>query len=85
MEGELKTIITKKHCILGNHHHKIKLEEFTLLSGEADVEIDGVIETMYIGESILVEPNQVHSFSISKDSVLTCICSHPYNKNDDYE
>ncbi|MFY0653303.1 MAG: hypothetical protein JXQ96_14770 [Cyclobacteriaceae bacterium] len=82
-DGEIKIIIAKKDCELGNHYHKIKTEEFTLISGMAILELNGDLLDMWDG-SRKVNPNDRHSFEIKKDSILTCICSHPYDENDDY-
>ena len=83
-DGELKVIITKEDCVLGNHYHKIKREEFTLIEGESIITIDGTGTKMPCGEIFTIQPNQIHSFLISKDSILMCICSHTYNDKDDY-
>jgi hypothetical protein len=36
-EGEIKIIVAKKDCVLGNHYHKIKTEEFRLVDGVAEL------------------------------------------------
>ena len=83
-DGEIKIIVAKEDCRLGDHYHKIKTETFRLLEGEADLFIDELEWIMHIGESYLVQPNDKHSFNIKKDSILFCICSHPYSEKDDY-
>ena len=83
-EGEIKIIIAKKDCELGNHYHKIKTEKFRLLEGYCEYKLDEIYDSMSKTKPLLVHPNQNHSFAIKKDSILFCICSHPYDENDDY-
>jgi mannose-6-phosphate isomerase-like protein (cupin superfamily) len=85
-KGELKIIVAKKDCTLGNHYHKIKEEDFTLLEGNAICTIEDQQFDMSIDpKRVFVGQNKKHSFDIKKDSILFCVCSHPYDKNDDYE
>ena len=84
-DGEIKVIITKEDCELGNHYHKVKRENFTLMRGSACITIDGMESKMLVGLVYLVDINEKHSFEIEKNSILYCICSHPYDKEDDYE
>ena len=84
-EGEIKIIIAKKDCELGNHYHKIKTENFRLIEGEAVATIEQKeYDLFFQPKSVFVKPYQKHSFKITKDSILFCICSHPYDENDDY-
>ena len=83
-EGEIKIITTKQDCELGNHYHKVKTETFRLLEGEASVYLEDCFFELQIGLPLKVDPEERHSFKIKKDSVLFCVCSHPYDENDDY-
>lgn len=83
--GETKTIIAKQDCLLGNHYHKIKTEHFILIEGDATAYIDNELINLKENSKVKVKPNQLHSFKLKKDSVLFCVCSHPYNPKDDYE
>ena len=85
LDGELKIIITKEDCNLGNHYHEIKTEMFQLLKGSGTGVIDGHEFKLLTGNHYPVNQKQRHSFSLKKDSILFCICSHPYNPEDDYE
>ena len=83
--GEIKIIVTKKDCTLGNHYHKIKEEDFTLIEGDAICTIEDHRFDMTIApKRVFVGQNKMHSFEIKKDSILFCVCSHPYNEQDDY-
>ena len=82
--GEIKTIQAKKDCVLGNHYHKIKTEDFRLIHGVGTITIEDITHPLIVGLHYIVDINQRHSFSLKKDAVLNCICSHPYDKTDDY-
>lgn len=84
MDGEIKIIIAKEDCELGNHYHKIKTETFQLLQGMGAGKIDNRQFNLLTGNHYVVNPNERHSFNLKKDSILFCICSHPYDENDDY-
>lgn len=84
LDGEIKIIVTKEDCELGNHYHKIKTELFQLIEGSGTGVIDGHKFRLLTGNHYPVNQNQIHSFNLTKDSVLLCICSHPYDKYDDY-
>jgi len=83
-DGEIKVITTKKECELGNHYHKVKTEKFILLEGKGKVIINGLDWDIVQGDEFTVQPNDRHAFKLIKDSILFCICSHPYDENDDY-
>jgi quercetin dioxygenase-like cupin family protein len=88
-DGELKIIITKQDCELGNHYHKVKTETFQLMQGKGRVTIKKKTHTanheLRTECRYIVDPGDVHKFQLSKDTILMCISSHPYDKNDDYE
>jgi len=81
---EAKIITAKKDCVLGRHLHKIKTERFVLVSGKAVMQREHEFFDMEIGGLYEVEPEVFHSFSLTKGSVLIGICSHSYDKSDDY-
>lgn len=84
-DGEVKIIIAKQDCELGNHYHKIKTEEFRLLAGSGVGIINGTKYLLFPDRSYTVAPNVKHSFFLEEGSMLFCICSHTYDKDDDYE
>lgn len=81
-EGKLLQI--KQDCIVGKHYHKIKTEYFVLVEGAAELRTGLKSEIMEIGKLIKVPPLIYHEFHIKKGSVLLGLCSHPYDKTDDY-
>jgi mannose-6-phosphate isomerase-like protein (cupin superfamily) len=88
-DGEIKIIVAKQDCILGNHYHKIKTEIFRLIEGSGRIKINRKSHTaehiMTKEHRYIVDPNEPHVIELKKDTILMCICSHPYDKNDDYE
>jgi len=85
LDGEIKIIVVKQDCELGNHYHKVKTETFQLLAGRGVTLIDDKRVVLDVRSIIRIYPGQMHSFHLDKDSILFCICSHPYDKSDDYE
>lgn len=83
-KGEIKIIVAKQDCELGHHFHKIKTEEFRLIKGPGIITRDHFDDKMLLYTDYIIEPNIHHSFFLKKDSILFCICSHPYNQKDDY-
>ncbi len=43
------------------HYHPCQIEDFTVLSGELSIRINGEIKTLKQGEAINVQPNVAHS------------------------
>ena len=43
------------------HYHNIMEENFFILEGEVDIEVDGVCHTLKAGQLIHIEPKEVHS------------------------
>ena len=42
------------------HYHNIMEENFYILEGEVDIEVDGVAHTLKKGQMIHIEPKEVH-------------------------
>lgn len=42
------------------HYHNIMEENFFILEGEVDIEVDGVCHTLKAGQLIHIEPKEVH-------------------------
>ena len=82
--GEIKIIVAKQDCELGNHFHKIKTEKFNLMVGDGLVMIDGNKSILSVGNEYIVKPLETHTFYLKEGSVLICFCSEHYNPKDDY-
>ena len=76
-----KTIFIKEDTTLGNHFHKVKTECFMLVSGSGFFNDS----PMKIGKEYIVLPGNEHHFVLIKGSVLIGLCTHEYDKSDDYE
>ena len=42
------------------HYHNIMEENFYILEGKVDIEVDGVVHTLTQGQMIHIEPKEVH-------------------------
>ena len=42
------------------HYHNIMEENFFILQGKVDIEVDGVVHTLSKGDLIHIEPGEVH-------------------------
>lgn len=82
---EAKIITAKQDCVLGNHYHKIKTEKFILVKGSGRIRIHAHSEEMKIGKLYTIAPTKIHSFKLKAGSTLIGLCSHPYDKTDDYK
>lgn len=89
---EAKIIKVKQDCVIGEHYHKIKTEQFILCEGKCKLVVQNVgdikmkgSQSMRKGQLYIIQPNTYHEFHIEKDSVLIGINSHPYDPTDDYK
>lgn len=67
------------------HFHKKKEETFQLLFGDMEVEIDGQRDSLNLGDTVLVEPNQWHKFSTLHGAIFEEISTTHYNDDSYYE
>lgn len=56
------------------HLHQ-SFEFITVLSGEMKITVDGVLYNIKMGESLLIFPNQLHSFESTKSEHMLCLFS----------
>ena len=52
------------------HYHNVMEENFYILEGEIDIVVDGVVNHMYPGQMIHIEPGEVHYKPIKMISTL---------------
>ena len=68
------------------HYHNIMEENFFILEGEVDIEVDGVCHTLKAGQLILIEPKEVHYVINRSDSVVKMVSTlAPYQEVDKVE
>jgi hypothetical protein len=79
-----KVIEIKEDSVLGQHYHAIKWEAFMLVSGGGIIEIDQIPIEMEKFKEYMIEPLTMHTFNLSKGSILIGLCSELFNENDDY-
>ena len=65
------------------HHHKVKEETFHILSGEVNLQMDGVEYALKKGDLLTINRGQNHSFSTSSGAVIEEI-STTHIKTDSY-
>ena len=61
------------------HLHQ-SFEFITVLSGEMKITVDGVLYNIKIGESLLIFPNQLHSFESTKSFMPISSSAFPTSK-----
>ena len=68
------------------HYHNIMEENFFILEGEVDIEVDGVVHTLKAGQLIHIEPSEVHYVINRSDNVVKMISTlAPYQEVDKVE
>jgi len=65
-----KLLIVNKSRQGSLHYHRLKTETFYILSGKILLELDGKTAVYYPGDSIDIEPGQVHRYGGLKRSVV---------------
>lgn len=68
------------------HYHNIMEENFFILEGEVDIEVDGVCHTLKAGQLIHIEPKEVHYVINRSNSVVKMVSTlAPYQEVDKVE
>ncbi len=68
------------------HYHNIMEENFYILEGEVDIEVDGVVNTLKKGQMIHIEPKEVHYVINRSNGVVKMISTlAPYEEVDKVE
>jgi mannose-6-phosphate isomerase-like protein (cupin superfamily) len=80
-----KLLNIKEDCVIGDHYHKNKDECFLLISGEADVILDGKLFEVEPFTVIDVPKFVHHTFNIKNGSLLLCLASQEHNPKDDHK
>lgn len=80
----VKVIYAKEGCVVGNHYHKNKDENFTLLSGEGAAEVGDEASQMKIGEIYHCPRGTRHTFTLMKGSIMLGTATEPFDPEDEY-
>ena len=67
------------------HYHKKKEETFQLLCGDLELELDGKKSKLYLGDTVLIKPNQWHKFHTLDGVVFEEVSTTHYNDDSIYE
>ncbi|MGI6214779.1 MAG: cupin domain-containing protein [Christensenellales bacterium] len=68
------------------HYHEIMEENFFILEGEVDIEVDGVVHHLKEGQFIHIEPNEVHYVHNRYDKPVKMVSTlAPFQKKDKIE
>lgn len=79
-----KVLIAKAGCVVGDHHHKNKDEEFLLLSGAAWVGIGDVLPyRIMAGTKIGVPRGTYHRFELDEGSILLGVGTEEFDPDDE--
>lgn len=85
----LKILYAKENCVVGDHYHQFKTENFYLLSGSGMLEFE-ILDTGLSGLNVLevgklykIEPRVYHKFSLTPGSILIGTASAKYDPDDE--
>ena len=67
------------------HYHKRKEETFQLLHGDLEVELDGNVTQMEVGDTLLIKPNGWHKFHTLHGAIFEEVSTTHYNDDSFYE
>jgi len=69
------------------HFHKFSEESYLILSGEAALNINGNEFTLYSGEAILIEPQEIHQISnqTAEELVFIAVCVPAWSPDDSFD
>lgn len=68
------------------HYHNIMEENFYILEGKVDIEVDGVVYTLSQGQMIHIEPTEVHYVINRYDTPVKMVSTlAPYQEVDKVE
>ncbi len=69
------------------HYHKISQETYYVLEGEGVMTVDGEQHTLHPGQSIVIEPEEVHQIANHGvyDLVFLAVCVPAWDVEDSYE
>ena len=68
------------------HYHNIMEENFYILEGKVDIEVDGTVNTLTKGRMIHIEPKEVHYVINRYDEVVKMVSTlAPYQEVDKVE
>jgi mannose-6-phosphate isomerase-like protein (cupin superfamily) len=69
------------------HFHKFSEESYLILSGEAALDINGNEFTLFPGEAVLIEPQEIHQISnqTSEELAFIAVCVPAWSPDDSFD
>jgi mannose-6-phosphate isomerase-like protein (cupin superfamily) len=68
------------------HYHKVSEEIYYLVEGSGEMDVDGEMRTVTVGDAILIPPGAWHQLTNTGDGPLRllCSCAPAYQHDDTY-
>lgn len=66
------------------HYHKLSEEFYFVTKGEGEIEIEGEIRPLVVGDAVLIPSSEWHQIKSDRGMVFLCCCSPPYSHEDTY-
>ncbi len=71
-------------CQTARHYHKVSEEFYFILEGEGEMEIDGEIKKVSVGDAVLIPREAWHQITAVSALTFLCCCAPPYQHEDTY-
>lgn len=87
----LKVLETKNRCVLGKHYHNKSDSVFYILKGKGVCTLKSLgskgmsRQWLFEGECIFVPRGVIHTFELSKDTIMLEAASEPYDGSDEIQ
>jgi quercetin dioxygenase-like cupin family protein len=79
-----KVLIAKAGCVVGDHYHRDKDEEFLLLSGSGRVQLGDTPSYEIVGPATVVVPRGTyHRFELSEGAILLGVGTAEFDQEDE--
>ncbi|MEX1118506.1 MAG: cupin domain-containing protein [Terrimicrobiaceae bacterium] len=66
------------------HYHRESEEFYFLLEGEGQMEIDGEVRSVSVGDGVLIPAGAWHQISTMRGVRFLCCCAPPYSHDDTF-
>jgi quercetin dioxygenase-like cupin family protein len=66
------------------HYHAESEEIYLVLEGEGDLEIDGEVRRLRLGDAALIPPGAWHEITAASELRFLCCCVPPYRDEDTF-
>lgn len=66
------------------HYHKVSEELYFVTQGSGEMEIDGEVRSVSVGDAILIPAGARHQIKSAAGMTFLCCCAPPYAHDDTY-